>query len=404
MIEIAISKVNFLEDQFRLTYDTEGYQNRDCPICHSAETSFVVSEVKSSSKTSLVQKFCSACEMRYHSRMPSSEIVSDVYSSGEWETELGDHSGTPLESTKNFLRTNKYTKKIYQDLKKIVRGDRLNSKELSIWSALYGIVPDYRVSDSYDENTAVRNVLDFGCGTGFMMNQMESRGLNVVGVDGSKRRVEWCNKQNLKAFHSSGYARDLLSFAPFDLIYSQQVFEHLQNPDEELKILTSLLRDDGYLLIEVPNLEYNIFHTAHQHVHCNGFSIRALTVLLQKHGYKPIRMFSDVNFTIVAQKTKAALYLESHNIDIRATIDPLKSLSMFTNLKALVGKPLLIEYTNGAHQISDEGKVIYSCESSYKFAGPKVFGYKLFFRAISITSLDFPVIFIYEDAPPIWLE
>jgi 2-polyprenyl-3-methyl-5-hydroxy-6-metoxy-1,4-benzoquinol methylase len=404
MIEIAISKVTFMEDQFRLTYGTEGYKNRDCPICHSAEASFIVSEVKSSSKTSLVQKFCSTCEMRYHSRMPSSEVVLGAYSTGEWETELRGNGDTILKTTKNFLRTNKYTKNIYRGLKRIVRGDRLNSKELSIWSALYGIVPDSRVADSYGENTAVRNVLDFGCGTGFMMNLMESRGLNVFGVDGSKRRVEWCNKQNLKTFHSSSYAKDLLAFAPFDLIYSQQVFEHLHDPDEELKILTSLLRDGGYLLLEVPNLEYNIFHTAHQHAHCNGFSLRALTVLLNKHGYKPVRVFCDINLTIVAQKTKDALYQESHSMDIKATIDPLKSLSMFSNLSAFVGKPLTFEYTNGVHRISDEGSVIYSCETPYKFAGPNVFGYRLDIRLVRIKSLDFPIVFSYEEDPPTWVE
>lgn len=98
-----------------------------------------------------------------------------------------------------------------------------------------------------------RNLLDIGCGLGFLMKICQDNGWQVQGVDISDIAVE--------------YARDTLGLSvelkriedvdfggrKFNLILALGLLEHLEQPVEFIKRCYNLLEENGVLLIEAPN-------------------------------------------------------------------------------------------------------------------------------------------------------
>ena len=93
------------------------------------------------------------------------------------------------------------------------------------------------------------NVLDYGMGWGYWSAMAKAFGLRVVGVEISKRRIDFATKNGLK------FVQDI-SQEPnesFNYIHINMVFEHLANPKEVLNELTRVLSPQGIIYIRIPN-------------------------------------------------------------------------------------------------------------------------------------------------------
>ncbi|MBY8164126.1 class I SAM-dependent methyltransferase [Vibrio fluvialis] len=98
-------------------------------------------------------------------------------------------------------------------------------------------------------------VLDFGCGWGGVSRLFSNKyGTKVDAVDISQEALELA---------SSIYKDENISFInlkdfefpekKYDLIFSSQVIEHVHNPGTYLHNISKMLKQDGYLLIGLPN-------------------------------------------------------------------------------------------------------------------------------------------------------
>jgi len=97
-------------------------------------------------------------------------------------------------------------------------------------------------------------VLDLGCGAGDFLLEMKRFGFETIGIDVSKRACDISQKKGIKVFNSE--LKDChFPDETFDVITLWHVFEHLHNPDQTLKEICRILKKDGILLIEVPNIE-----------------------------------------------------------------------------------------------------------------------------------------------------
>lgn len=99
-------------------------------------------------------------------------------------------------------------------------------------------------------------LLDFGCGQGVLVHQACQQGWDAVGADINRTMIQAANaywpKQRLLCDNVDSL---ILKFgAAFDAIVSTEVLEHLCNPLECLLKMRSLLRPDGIVLVDVPNL------------------------------------------------------------------------------------------------------------------------------------------------------
>ncbi|MEK6955464.1 MAG: methyltransferase domain-containing protein, partial [Nanoarchaeota archaeon] len=98
-------------------------------------------------------------------------------------------------------------------------------------------------------------ILDVGCGVGNISLQIASNGYNVLGIDIDKASVDYANKKN--KFKNCKFkvanAHDINIKEKYDVIVSPEVLEHLKHPEKLVSSIQRLLKDDGLLIITIPN-------------------------------------------------------------------------------------------------------------------------------------------------------
>lgn len=118
-------------------------------------------------------------------------------------------------------------------------------------------------------------VLDIGCGFGDQLSFFKAAGFQTRGLDIGEKRVKVaCEAYGIDAREIDIEALDqypkLLGEDRFDLIYLNQVLEHLRHPLELMETLRGYLADDGMLFIAVPHVRLeglflNLLNTVHTH-------------------------------------------------------------------------------------------------------------------------------------------
>jgi len=108
------------------------------------------------------------------------------------------------------------------------------------------------------------NILDLGCGEGRHIFGCMTvfKNANIIGIDMHEKSLETCVEGNT-FFKGHNNCNNLFSQASiyqlpfkeksFDLIICSEVMEHLDDYKKAMKIIHSLLKDDGTLLISVPS-------------------------------------------------------------------------------------------------------------------------------------------------------
>jgi len=112
------------------------------------------------------------------------------------------------------------------------------------------------------------NILDIGSGSGVFVYTMRKLGYNTSGIEPDEGHVLF-SKEKLQLPVTTGFIQDVQGREVYDLITLHHVLEHLVDPLRELKKIWLLLKDNGYLVVEVPNAEdikqspKNRYHKAH---------------------------------------------------------------------------------------------------------------------------------------------
>lgn len=156
----------------------------------------------------------------------------------------------------------------------------------------------------------VRTICDLGCGNGYLAERLVREGYTVTGIDPSASGIALatsrCAGQDAR-FHCHAIGPELaalLADAPFDLVISVDVVEHLYRPLDLPETAARLLRNGGHLLVGTPyhgylkNLAIALSNRwdAHHAVHRDGghikfFSVRTLSRLLLSCGFGELRYY-----------------------------------------------------------------------------------------------------------------
>lgn len=107
-----------------------------------------------------------------------------------------------------------------------------------------------------------RSVLEVGCGAGGGLSAFESAGFSVQGCDYSAELVEYGTSRGVSGLKVGPVDVIAKRKLKFDLIYLHHVFEHVGKPLPTLSMLQQLLKNDGKLLIIVPNI--GLIHQYHR--------------------------------------------------------------------------------------------------------------------------------------------
>ncbi len=102
------------------------------------------------------------------------------------------------------------------------------------------------------------NILDVGCGGGFMSEAMAELGANVYGVDPSQRAIEAACVHAAERGHDIhyevGHAESLKhSDQTFDIVVCVDVLEHINDVDKAVQEMARVLKPNGLFLFDTIN-------------------------------------------------------------------------------------------------------------------------------------------------------
>lgn len=100
-------------------------------------------------------------------------------------------------------------------------------------------------------------ILDLGCGTGELINQLAGKYEEVYGVDSSESGLNEAVRKGYR-IAKIDFDNEILPFADnwFDTVVSLDVIEHVYDPLSLIRELTRVLRPDGELIISTPNIRF----------------------------------------------------------------------------------------------------------------------------------------------------
>lgn len=142
----------------------------------------------------------------------------------------------------------------------------------------------------------VKDVLDIGSSTGYVLKQYKIKGLEVYGIEFAKQAIDISRRiYGIDVFEGSfEQYYTIHSDRKFDLITMSHVLEHVVDPSAFMEKVSNVNR--RYIYIEVPSITekfrdepFGMF--AEEHL--NYFSVQSLNNLMFSRGYKPLEIKID---------------------------------------------------------------------------------------------------------------
>lgn len=110
--------------------------------------------------------------------------------------------------------------------------------------------------DLIEKEVLVGRLLDYGCGIGTFLECARARGWEAYGLDVSERAVVYARSQGLAAWTLTDEQAPLERGFLVDVVTMWDVIEHVDDPPETLRFISSCLRAEGLLFLETPATEY----------------------------------------------------------------------------------------------------------------------------------------------------
>jgi 2-polyprenyl-3-methyl-5-hydroxy-6-metoxy-1,4-benzoquinol methylase len=231
-----------------------------CPVCSGKSfKDFLVCNDHTTTGESFSLKQCNFCDFVLTDPRPDEESIGKYYKSDKYISHTGGQ--------KNILDS------IYLMARKIA----LKKKRAII-----------------EANSTGKTILDFGCGTGEFLKEMQDNAWNIAGVEPSEVANQ---KASLITKNRINRSLSELEEKRFDVITLWHVLEHLHDLNGSLKRFHSLLEESGTIFIAVPNLQsydasyYRSFWAAYDVPrHLWHFSQKTMKLLLEINGFKLVEV------------------------------------------------------------------------------------------------------------------
>jgi len=171
--------------------------------------------------------------------------------------------------------------------------------------------------------------LDIGCGSGEIMEALNSYGVTTKGIDFSKEAIQVCQSKKLSA--QQGDLDSGIEFDDniFDLVWAGDVLEHVFDPMFLLKEIRRVLKKDGYLFFSIPNdlhiakrfqtlfgesYQHSAYKKSEAYKHHTFFSLNLLKFFFVKSNFSII----DLNRIIRFPKIKKRIFVKNGALDLFA--------------------------------------------------------------------------------------
>ncbi|NIR51404.1 class I SAM-dependent methyltransferase [candidate division KSB1 bacterium] len=128
---------------------------------------------------------------------------------------------------------------------------------LNVWDWIYRWVRGFSVRYKRHKIERLKSkgrILDVGCGTGEFLNEMQKNDWETVGVEKDEQACEYAQKVYGLRVSTHDLSEFERSETKFDVISFWHVLEHLYAPKQTLEICKSLLDDEGFILVALPDI------------------------------------------------------------------------------------------------------------------------------------------------------
>jgi SAM-dependent methyltransferase len=138
-----------------------------------------------------------------------------------------------------------------------------------------------------------KDVIDVGCGGGFMVEAMRRAGGRAVGLDISPQSIAYARRQYPEnEFFCEGLEEFARRNRTFDFIYSSEVLEHLPDINSAMAALARIARPGGHLFVTTPDIghwrvpkDVLSWELVNPPLHLQYFSRDNLRLLFERHGF-----------------------------------------------------------------------------------------------------------------------
>lgn len=190
----------------------------NCKICGAQDSGI---HVKISSDSQYL--CCSSCTLVYQHPLPAKPVLKDLYEESDESYFVDEERGVDYIKGEPWLRT---TARFFISL----------------------------IEGCYKGNMRGAEVLDFGCATGVLLDELQRSGCGVKGIELSR----WSSEYARKKFGLEVYNDDIFNLefpeSSFDIITLSHVIEHVTDPVSVLKRLGEWLKPDGLMFIATPDV------------------------------------------------------------------------------------------------------------------------------------------------------
>lgn len=254
-----------------------------CPACTSRrlyELDLLLVRLPHRKQTGFVSG-CEDCGLVFSNPLPSSDELKQFYSpEGEWRASGPRDTGT-----------------------------RTGHREVlsKSWSRPFDAIRDELSVLSPPPGA---RVLDFGCGTGKLLDALQARGWDTWGVEPALD----------EPFRRHRRLDEIPSEPTFDLIVANHVLEHTLDPLHVLRQFARACRAGGYLFIGVPRFDTLPVHRDYKYVingraHLMAFTWPCLQGLLARAGWEPVAPPPDHVGMGRGQTTCARLQVSARRVE-----------------------------------------------------------------------------------------
>lgn len=156
-----------------------------------------------------------------------------------------------------------------------------------------------RMLDHIQRRKASGRLLDVGCGVGQLLQVAKARGYQVAGCDISVWATDYARKAGYDV--RTGTLEEIqYDDHAFDIVVASHTLEHVPAPLPFLQAVRRILRDDGLLVIAVPNYASVMAKTMRDRwagllpdQHLWHFTPKTLRAMLERAGFQTLQVTSD---------------------------------------------------------------------------------------------------------------
>ena len=249
------------DEQQRLSL---GMESVFCDLCHSNQSDVLVRQrdlLLEVSKDLFTIVRCRNCDLVYLNPRPSKDLLGTFYPTVYY----------PPVRAKSRSKFQQQAKKLSAQIKRWVLEDyygypsTLTNGWFRVLRKMF-LWPDKTIRELKGRHPlpwrGEGKVLDVGCGAGGNLKTLQDQGWDPYGVEVSEVAAAHARELVTANIHTGTLESAPFAAKSFDLVLMSHSLEHLPSPVDALQRIHRLLKDDGLLIVSVPNLnslEFRLF-------------------------------------------------------------------------------------------------------------------------------------------------